>query len=146
MLSKKRQILVQCMLDMQLTKALGKQLRVNRHFAVPFVSIVVGAHGFFILATTLLEQLSVRRGSPLTAIVIDLPLLIGLSLIYLSTQLRRHKRTAWLVTVLAYSFYLGIGVAALLMTGWSNGILLTGLKPLSAHHSAWVIARYGPSK
>jgi phosphatidylglycerol lysyltransferase len=37
-------------------------------------------------------------------------LLIGLSLLYLGTLLRRRKRTAWLVTVTAYIFYLGTSV------------------------------------
>ena len=96
-----------------LQSLLKDQLRINRRFGVQFVSIVVGAHGIFILATTLLDQVAVRHGSRLSAIVVDVPLLIGLSLLYLSTLLRRRKRTAWLVTIVAYSFYLGIGVAGL---------------------------------
>jgi len=93
---------------------LRDQLRINRQFAVQFVSIVVAAHGLFILATSLLDQIAARHGSRLSSVIVDLPLLIGLSLLYLSMLLRRRKRTAWLVTVLAYTFYLGIGVANLL--------------------------------
>lgn len=86
-------------------------MRVNRQFGVHFVSIVVAVHGLFILATSLLDQIGDRHIINVSAVVIDLPLLIGLSLIYLSTLLRRRKRTAWIVTVLAYSFYLGLGFA-----------------------------------
>jgi len=88
-----------------------QQLHIHRGFAVQFLSILVAAHGVFILAITLLAQLAARHGSHLSDIVIDLPLLVGLSLIYLSTLLRRRKRSAWLVTMLAYTFYLGLNVA-----------------------------------
>jgi phosphatidylglycerol lysyltransferase len=94
--------------------SLSRQLRVHRGFAVQFLSMVVGLHGLYILAVTLLEQIAAHHGSRLSDIVIDLPLLIGLSLLYLSTLLRRQKRTAWLVTVMAYTFYLGLGAAQLL--------------------------------
>ncbi len=96
---------------MSTVTALYRQLRVTRLFAVPFVAIVVASHAVFILATTLLDQLALHHGSIQSALVIDLPLMVGLSLLYLSAQLRRRKRIAWLVTVLAYSFYLGLGFA-----------------------------------
>jgi phosphatidylglycerol lysyltransferase len=99
---------------MSLKAAVRQQLRIERRFAVQFVSIVVAAHGLFILATTLLDQLSVRHGSRISDIDVDLPIMIGVSLLYLSTLLRRRKRTAWSVTVLAYTFYLGLNIAKLL--------------------------------
>ncbi len=92
-------------------KALRQQLQLRQDFAVQFTSFLVGAHGIFILATTLLEQIAARHSSHLSDVTVDLPLLVGISLLYLSTQLRRRKRTAWLVTVLAYTFYLGLSVA-----------------------------------
>jgi phosphatidylglycerol lysyltransferase len=83
----------------------------KERFGVYIVSIIVGLHGLLILATTLLEQVASRHSSSrLTDITVDIPLLIGLSLIYLSVYLRRKKRTAWLVTVLAYTFYLGTNI------------------------------------
>ncbi len=80
----------------------------HRDLARRLVSFIVGAHGVFILASILIGELAIYRRSHVNEFVIDVPLLIGLSLLYLSTLLRRRKQTAWLVTVLAYAFYLGI--------------------------------------
>lgn len=91
-----------------------RQLKVHQFFAVQFLGILVAAHGAYILATTLLDQIAPHHGGTLTDLTVDIPLLIGLSLLYLGALLRRRKRTAWLVTVLAYTFYLGTGVAQLL--------------------------------
>jgi len=74
----------------------------------------VAANGLYILLTTLFLQVTTHRGSRLTDIQVDLPLLIGLSLIYLSTLLRRRKRTAWVVTIVAYGFYFGVGIEQLI--------------------------------
>ena len=91
-----------------------RQLHIHRRFAVQFLGILVAAHGFYILAVTLLDQIAAHRGSHLTDSVVDVPLFVGLSLLYLGALLRRRKRTAWLVTVMAYVFYLGIGVNQLI--------------------------------
>jgi phosphatidylglycerol lysyltransferase len=100
---------------MNVRQFVKQQTRINRQFAVQFLSILVGAHGVYILAETLLAQISVHRASHLTDLLVDLPLLIGLSVIYLSTLLKRRKRTAWLVTITAYAFYLGSGTTQLLL-------------------------------
>ena len=86
----------------------------HQRFAVQFLGILVAAHGAYILATTLLDQVGLHHGSNLTDLSVDIPLLIGLSLLYLGALLRRRKRTAWLVTIMAYTFYLGTSVAQLL--------------------------------
>jgi len=80
------------------------------------VVITVGLHGLFLLASTLVEQLGFRSALRLSDIDVNVPLLLGLGLVYLSTLLRRRKRTAWIVALLAYTFMLGfyamrIGVA-----------------------------------
>jgi phosphatidylglycerol lysyltransferase len=93
---------------------LRRQLGVNRRFAVQFLGFLVAAHGAYILAVSLLDQIAVHHSTMLSDLSIDVPLLLGLSLMYLGALLRRRKRTAWLVTVMAYTFYLGIGVAQLL--------------------------------
>lgn len=111
---------------MSLNTLLRHQMRVNRQFGVQFVSIVVASHGLFILATSLLDQISIRHSARLSALVIDLPILIGISLLYLSTLLRRRKQRAWLVTVLAYSLYLGLGIANLITINEVH--LLTGIE------------------
>lgn len=88
-------------------------MRLQRHFAVQFLVVLVSAHGLYILANTLLDQIAAHHGTHLNNLLVDVPLLIGVSLVYLGTLLRRRKRTAWLVTVLAYAFFLGISVAQL---------------------------------
>lgn len=100
---------------MSVRRVLEKQLHIHRIFAVQFLSVLVAAHGSFILATTLLDQLSVHHGSRLSDITVDVPLLIGLGLIYLATLLRRRKRSAWSITLLAYMFYFGLTFSQLLM-------------------------------
>ncbi len=100
---------------------LKQQRHIHRGFAVQFLSILVGTHGVFILAITLLAQVGARHSSRLSDIVIDLPLLVGLSLIYLSTLLRRRKQNAWLVTMLAYTFYLGLSVAGVIVSLGMHG-------------------------
>src|SRR5665213_120777 len=99
---------------MCIKRFLKRQLQVHRQFAVHFLSILVAANGAYILAAGLLDQIAVHHGSTLSDLSVDVPLLIGLSLLYLGALLRRRKRTAWLVTVMAYTFYLGIGVSQLL--------------------------------
>src|ERR1039458_4761340 len=91
-----------------------RQLLVRRAFALQFLSILVGAHGIYIIAASLVTQIGAHRGSHLNDLVVDVPLFIGLSLLYLGKLLRRRKRTAWLVAVTAYVFYLGLGVNQLL--------------------------------
>src|SRR5476649_2332390 len=91
-----------------------RQLSVTSQFAVQFIGLLVAAHGAYILATSLLDQIAVHRGSMLTDLAVDVPLLIGVSLIYLGGLLRRRKRTAWMVTIAAYVFYLGTSIDHLL--------------------------------
>ena len=86
---------------------------INRRFAARLISLLVGLHGLFLLATVLLSQLEIHHGSRLiNSIVIDVPLLIGVSLLYLSSLLRRRKRTAWYVSSVAYVLYLVTGLVA----------------------------------
>lgn len=93
---------------------LSRQLRVHRNFAVQFLGILVSAHGLYILASTLLVQIGAHKATHISELVVDVPLLVGVSLIYLGGLLRRRKRTAWLVTIMAYTFYLGVGVSQLI--------------------------------
>lgn len=88
---------------------------IARRFAASSISLLVGVHGLFILVTSLLDQLQVHHNfHHISNLVIDLPLLVGLSLLYISGLLRRRKYTAWLVTICAYIFYLGLSILPLL--------------------------------
>lgn len=88
-----------------------EQLKVRREFWLQLVVYIIGIHGLFVIATTMLYQLGGRVGIHLSDldldIDIDVPLLIGIGLVYLSTLLRRRKRTAWAVALFAYVFMLG---------------------------------------
>jgi phosphatidylglycerol lysyltransferase len=96
---------------MSLTTGLTRQREIKPKSAVVIVSLIVGLHGVFILATSLLDQININRGAHFHNNFVDLPIFLALSLMYLSTLLRRRKRTAWIVTVLTYAFYLGLGLA-----------------------------------
>lgn len=93
-----------------LKEKVGGQLKVRQDFGVMFASLLVGVYGIYIIADSLVSQLGAHRGTRLTDLSVDLPLLLGLSVIYLSVLLRRRKRTAWFVSILAYAFYFAIGV------------------------------------
>lgn len=87
---------------------------VRESFGVRLVSLIVGVHGLFIIASTLLLQLAIRHHSKISFYAIDIPLLLGMGLIYLSLFLKRRKRTAWIVTIIAYSFYTGLNLENLI--------------------------------
>jgi len=110
---------------MHFKEHLQKLAHEHSRLAIRLVSLLVAAHGVFILVSTLSDQLRAGHGSRLSDIVVDLPLLIGLGLVYLSTLLRRQKRTAWVVTLRAYVFYFGLTVAQVL--------------PRIANHSATIL-------
>lgn len=106
------------------------------NLAVRCLGILVAAHGLYILAASLVDQVTAHRGTHLTDLAIDLPLLIGLSLVYLGGLLRRRKRTAWLVTIVAYAFYLGVSVTHLVerigvheatFQEWLRALILPGI-------------------
>ncbi|MDB5169327.1 MAG: hypothetical protein JWO41_683 [Candidatus Saccharibacteria bacterium] len=90
------------------------QFHIRRSFVIRFISLLVASHGALILITTLLDQILVRKTLRGSLATIDVPLLLGVSLIYLSTLLRRHKFRAWVVSILAYTFYLGLSGMGLL--------------------------------
>jgi len=87
---------------------LTEHFKLRREFLLQLVVLTVGLHGVFIISTTLLEQLAIHSGRMSSSnLDVDVPLLIGLGLIYLSTLLRRRKRAAWVIALLAYIFMIG---------------------------------------
>lgn len=78
------------------------------------VALVVLLHGILIVVFSLVEQLMSRHHFiRINDLSVDITLGIGLSLIYLSTLLGRRKRTALIVTAVAYAFYLGSNIEGL---------------------------------
>ncbi|HET8991530.1 MAG TPA: phosphatidylglycerol lysyltransferase domain-containing protein [Candidatus Saccharimonadales bacterium] len=89
----------------------------DHNLAVSSVSLLVAAYGIYVIAETLFEVLLHHQnhfGRELTDINVDVSLLLGVSVIYLSSLLRRRKRTAWTVTVVAYITYIVIGFTQIL--------------------------------
>jgi phosphatidylglycerol lysyltransferase len=78
------------------------------------ISFLVATYGLYLIADTLLDNI-VRHHHirVISDLAIYVPLLLGLSVIYLSTLLKRRKRTAWVVTVFAYALYLIYGIVQL---------------------------------
>ena len=77
------------------------------------VTYGVALHGLIMIGSTLEEQLHVhftRHLLHVSGFVFDVPIFLGLTLLYLSTLLRRGKRMAWLVTVVLYGVVLAYGV------------------------------------
>ncbi len=104
---------------MSIKNSLRRQLSIHHLFTIQFLTFLVAAHGIFILATALLDQIAIHRGTRISDANIYAPILIGLSLLYLSSRLHRRKQNAWIVTMLAYSFFLGLSVMQL-VTRYDN--------------------------
>ena len=80
---------------------------IKGNFAIRFIALVVLLHGIFIIVGTLLSQVLLKRLFRTSFYSIDISLIVGLSLIYLSFLLQRRKRNAWFLTIIVYSIYLG---------------------------------------
>jgi phosphatidylglycerol lysyltransferase len=73
----------------------------------------VALQGLLMIAGTLEEQLHVRFTRHLlhvSGFVFHVPILFGLTLLYLSTLLRRAKHTAWVIATALYAVILAFGV------------------------------------
>ena len=94
-------------------------VKFKNDYRVIFISLLVAFYGIYLIASTLLEQFFLHNSfrhfnRTISDIRVDLSLLLGISIIYLSTLLRSRKRTAWLVTLIANIFYFGLGLSQLL--------------------------------
>jgi phosphatidylglycerol lysyltransferase len=77
------------------------------------VALIVVGNGLVAIANTLNAQLRIHSGSHISELVVNLPLLSGLTLVYLGAQLNRRKRIAWAVLIPVYSFILGSNLSGL---------------------------------
>ena len=81
------------------------------------IAFVTAVYGLLIIADTLFGQLEAGRISRRITeigIGIDVPLLVGFTLLYLSLFLRRRKRNAWRFAMGVYVFLLGLNTNAFL--------------------------------
>ncbi|HSX32815.1 MAG TPA: phosphatidylglycerol lysyltransferase domain-containing protein [Candidatus Saccharimonadales bacterium] len=77
------------------------------------LTYLVAANGLVLVAATLQDQLQFhmsRHLLHLTTIAFDVPLVLGITLLYLSVLLGRRKHTAWLVTIGVYAIILLVGI------------------------------------
>lgn len=74
---------------------------------IRILAVFVLINGIYLIVSTLLREFRFhQRIIGLDYFVVDLDLIIGLSLIYLSNLLMRRKKTAWIAALLAYGLYL----------------------------------------
>lgn len=90
-----------------MTKALSRRQLIRREFILQLVAGGVIANGLMIIATTFINQLTIHNGSRVNDIIVSLPLISGLTLVYLGGLLHRHKRAALLLAIPLYTFILG---------------------------------------
>jgi len=76
-----------------------------RYFGVQIVAFGVLINGIALIINTLIGQF-IRHRFLSTEFSLEIYLLVGLTLIYLSNLLWRRKHTAWIFTLLVYAFYL----------------------------------------
>lgn len=77
------------------------------------IALLVVLHGLGLIASTLVGQLSLHIRSfafPSLRLHVDLTLLLGLALVYVSLSLARRKYTAWLFTFFLYALILGLSL------------------------------------
>jgi phosphatidylglycerol lysyltransferase len=88
--------------------------RLKQMTATSLLAYAVALHGLILIAATLEDQLVIRglRVHP-SGLVFDVPLLIGLTLMYLSIYLRRRKQTAWFLALSVYGALLVLGLTRL---------------------------------
>jgi phosphatidylglycerol lysyltransferase len=92
------------------------------------VALAVAIDGLLIIAQTLIGQLRLRHvlAQPHNiGITVYLPLLLGLSLLYVSIYLRRRKRNAWMFVTGLYIFLIGLN---------TNDLFIYKTRLFSYHH------------
>ncbi len=105
---------------------MGKKSNKNQNIAISTISILVAGYGVYVLAETLFETLLRHNGHynrGLIDLKLDISILLGVSVIYLSSLLRRRKRTAWLVTIIASIVYTALS-ALQVISGHEKFILM----------------------
>lgn len=100
---------------------------VSQQFVLRLIAFGVFANGFIIISTALVSELAIRNSTHIDFLAINLPVLIGLSLIYLATLLARRKRAAWMIVLPLYGFIFGINVAETVLFASRNNLGLLGI-------------------
>jgi phosphatidylglycerol lysyltransferase len=84
----------------------------------------VAFNGLLLVTGTLLDSLvthpHLRHHLHISGVLFSVPIIAGLTLLYLSSLLARRKRTAWAVTLPIYTFILGLNGMELLLLSSSH--------------------------
>lgn len=101
--------------------------KVIRHkFVMQLIAFGVFANGFLLVTNTLFNSLY-THSRQLTSLVASIPLLLGLSLIYLATLINRKKRTAYLLVMPLYGLIFAINIVELVVFSSNRDIGLSQL-------------------
>lgn len=84
------------------------------------ISYAVVLNGVFIVAGTLARQIEPNSPFRVNDLLVSLPLISGLTLIYLGSLLNRHKQIAWMIALPVYGFILGQNLTQLSMTAFKH--------------------------
>lgn len=93
---------------------ISQQFKISSSSIVILVSFLVGLYGFFITISTLLDEIELFHLKFLNSFAIDIHILLGMGLVYLSILLSRRKRNALIVALAIFIFILGEGVTTIL--------------------------------
>lgn len=119
---------------------------ISKDFMLKLVAFAVFGNGIVITLNSLASHLVLRRHLLDSRLQIDIGIIIGVTLIYLSGLLGRRKQTAWLVTMCIYAFIIGSNVTLLLverpigLLDWMSAVR-TLVLPLSVVAALFVNAK-----
>lgn len=85
----------------------------SKNFTLKLISYGVFINGAIIVYSSLLSHLIVRDNEITITTIFSLSLVIGLSLIYLSTLISRRKYLAWMITLSVYSALFALNIFTL---------------------------------
>lgn len=77
------------------------------------LSLAVVANGLILIWSSLARQLHVHNSNRISELVFTIPLVSGITLVYLGGLLNRRKRAAWALAIPLYSFILGTNLEQL---------------------------------
>ena len=86
--------------------------RVSKKFILRLISLGVLINGLLIVLDALISHITIGRRVLITHdFRVTVPVVIGMTLVYLGTLLHRRKHAAWILTLIVYSVSLGVNLA-----------------------------------
>ncbi len=81
-------------------------MTLSDNFKIKFLASLVALNGLILLGDSLRINFHIHTGLSFSKLYLTLPVLIGISLVYLSIQLMRVKKTALIASIILYVIYL----------------------------------------